>query len=849
MKRLVIAALLLRAATAGAALDGPWWPATNSWLYTNALAHDVFSNVLWRCYAVGQTAPAVAVASETVTWNRETVTNLVFTNRLVVVGGVTQAFSLTVTSRVAVATNVTLTNCVAGFTVDTPEGVKTGRVTVAASLLEQIDDALESILDRHSLPYYAHEPDYSFDDWFQCNTGGAPMDAFPLASKADLFQHYRLGMVHGPETNWIASTNYLSFTNYGGRARWLKRRDRPYWWRAQEFAITIPTPPWTNKPNPAQVTIEAPAYGMIGRYPNDQSWDYDHMVPGECLNEFACLDGSENITEGESYLHAGVSMPSWVVRTPSNAAFTLRYQDGYFFHGGGYWTNENGTGVVKYAVDEVPDWALTAPTTMAERAWMWLTVGTYEWTCATNIPGTSVILLGTNRLTAYEGTKRWGGILYPEQLDERRMALTNLFLVPWDRWKWTNTQVSSIAWASNRVDLVATNFQIDDTNEPLFRYSGDTPPTNGWEGPWWTEWPDLNIPWWLTCAELTGYLPQTTPSWVPGSYTPTNDQAPSFDFSASVNFKIQEEADAIWAGCFELPEWSFWRVTATRDATNQINTAEISGVNYKSQVLVTNLWTGALHRAHFYEQRSWDTNNPFWHRVEISDWTLEPVIASAWWWDASTNMPSMTATNFCDDQPYDDCCDDYYYETNVPVWDYEYACSNLLTTNWVTTDVWYIVESSPACTNDPPTWTNYLYQYWEVYTNVLVPLEPVPAYYTNIGVWASHCTTNLPTVAYTYTTNYGDACPTDSDWVPTNEVALLYWYSCDNQWSREDDYIWWRWIKPPAPTNYTVRWTPYLIPPEGGEKYNKHWPVLKQGSFSTNTTWDPGAKVLIEWRY
>ena len=171
MKRLLIMLWLLAPLSWGA-FDAPYWPATNQALYTNAMAQDIFSNVLWRACSAGRTSAAICVANESVQWVELHPTNLIFTNCLVVVGGVTSPLSITVTSRICMSTNVTLTNVVTAFEVTTPTGVATGRVTIRDTLLEQMDTNLETLLPLYSLPDYTAPTDWCFDDWFTSRVAG-----------------------------------------------------------------------------------------------------------------------------------------------------------------------------------------------------------------------------------------------------------------------------------------------------------------------------------------------------------------------------------------------------------------------------------------------------------------------------------------------------------------------------------------------------------------------------------------------------------------------------------------------------------------------------------------------------
>ena len=778
MTRSIIIAMLLSASiTARAGFDAPYWPATNQTLYTNAMVSDIFSNILWRvCASTGQSNPVVCLSPEQVQWSELHVTNLVFSNVQIVVGGATQALILTVTSRVCMVTNVVLTNEVSEFDCPTSDGLKKGRVTIRAALLEQMDDALEQMLPSFSLPCYAAPSDWCFDDWFSDRIAGARNVEFPHASKPDLFMHTGLGLVHSI-SNWSVAIDGHPVTNYSGRARWLKRRDRPFWWRAFEVAIVTTNPAASFSSSADDFTnnfrvLYPPSLGTFGGAFADLS------------SEFWTAGGG-----ALSYLHSVPVLPNWIMRAPSNVTCSLRLSGPDDHVQMMCWTNDSGTGVVREV--DIPTITLTPGTETCAYAALYAVpfYGSFDWHASTNGRGTSASLVWTNPLTAYEAGSRWDAVLYPEALDERRVAVTNLFLVPWQGWAWTNT-------------LACTNFDYETTRSDLpetvtFTNYCETNLDFWFDHPY--DWPDVTFPWWLTCDQLHAIGPLVIPAILPNDCAgiEADSQAPTMAYSAAATVSVGEELEATHDWCHEFFMDCDGYAIRTDQYEGQALTAagscSVVGQNWTSQAFVDGLWTGAMHRAHFYRRLRSATGSatPF-KRVEISAWTTEPGILSATRFDCSQSFPGVTISNVvtCDSPGpiVPDCCGGLnWYTTNLTQRDEFYACGSDLMSS--VTSVTAVASGGVNTDCTAVVYTSWLTNVVNTYRYVYDTNAPTLTVTNTQSVpWSRYaCDTNPPVFdEVSSNISYGNGlCPTNlvteradpTLYMPEMCDGIMYWRS------------------------------------------------------------------------
>ena len=846
MKRALLLLALLAAPAAPAAFDSPYWPATNQALYTNAMAADIFSNVLWRAYSAGQTSPVVCVATESVQWVQLAVTNLVFPNHPIVEGGVTSPLSITVTSRVCLATNVILTNVVTGFEASTPTGTVSGRVTIRDTLLEQMDICLESMMPSFSLADYTRPDDYSFDAWF---AAGSPED-FPPASKADLFFRRGIGLVH-TQINWVVTyADGSVLTNYSGRARWTKRRDRPFWWRAFEWDIVRGENHPGDYVTPRNVgVIDIPtSFGYIGvvvtnrvtaRYPG-----FSGSIPTPLVSEFV----------DESYLHSIPELPTWRIIASSNATFSFGLGPTEFhlyatnMTSAWIWTNVCGTGVLQQVfVPSIP--VITSRTQAADAAyfWIWPTYDMSVWQISTNVTA-SVALLWTNNLTVYEGSRRWDAVLYPEALDERRVAITNLFLVPWTSWSWTNTLIfTNFDYVNARTDLPPSVVYGEEC------FGMDWPGTNHV-----SDWPDATLAWWLNCDELAAIAPNVIPA-VLGTNADgvaTNAHAPEFTFAATASMGIfcQVEGHHDWCMQFFDPcAWDGYAVSGYRTVSGEVR---VEGQNYSSQALVDNLWTGAAHRVHFYLRRAASDGNQPYHRVEISDWTTAQSILSTSRFDCAAMFPPVLTTNdiACSSgRELVTCCEPVTIHTNILMWDIYTNCVSVF--DHTETNVTSVNLPANDLDCQPTRYDSYTTNRLDVYVWSTNAAEVwTNFYYTNLTLTVSACDTS--TVLWTYQTNCVDdgLCP--SGIVTTNSTVNTWyeWHNCGPEWDP-------RWTGKyntetrSAVTNGESHSSVCTVYPvlTGNHIFtngvNYSWNSSLNSSYEHSDTHRIDLRVLIEWRY
>ena len=795
---------------------GTNWPASNHTVYVESQGQDLLSNTLYRAWAVDGNSSNTFVSWLATVWTGTTVvvTNLGYPNHL---GGVTNVYSITVTQRFEQYGTQWFTNEIGGPLV---AGDYTGQVPFTAAFAMEWDGMLSNYMPAYASSFYSMDPNHDFTHWFSMTKS----NDFPRVSKPDLFMHAGIGLVNRLSTNWVyTNAASVAVTNYGGTARWTKRRNRPFWWRAYELTITA-TNTGTTRLTPIHWADNDPMFGAVQRYPCMLTTNDD--TPAPFVSEFL----------EESYLDKTPANPQWIFHAPTNGTFSAIIDQADYRE----WSN---AGTVVDGPDSVV--VLLPGTQTAAKAYVWYLpdqVSGYdsiEWSATTNGSGSTIELVWTNNLTVYEGTKSWDNALYPEAMDERHAAMMAMTLVPWNQWVWTNTLFSTNLWTGVDTNITATNITPYCVCNPNFF----DPNFNGA----WTVWPLANISWWRTCDELAGIVPVPFPTIVPAEWpaVATNAQAPYFAFSAAQTLNLREDVKATWWLCNqESPCANAWEITGGRTCDNE---TVVHGVDYSSQVRVDGLWTGMPHRVHFYMQCSWMKNTPNWRRVEITDWTNGASVCSTTRWDAAQMLQLSNAVASCGTVNQEGCCGGVHWYTTSVVSTVDYYLCTQRVASVVTNLVDHEVQQEPGgCTFPEPMWTDNYYEVYAAYTQQAVWAWSELTTNT-VGEWIPDCSTGIPQVVFGGTTGLLSTCTTSS-WQRVGTTNTVYWlaYCGTELYVHQDGFTLFT-----AVTNgsqsYMVSNTPSLLPLAETDAFNKEWSLGKIGDFSTNAVYAPGAKILVEW--
>jgi hypothetical protein len=490
------------------------------------------------------------------------------------------------------------------------------------------------------------------------------------------------------------------------------------------------------------------------------------------------------------------------------------------------------------------DQTFSTATTTATRAWIALRSELLGPPANSN---DHVRLAWEHPISTYEAATAWDTVLFPEAFNERWAAETNLFLVPWGQWAWTNTMYGTNYYHMDRTNGIFADpyiYENFETNVGFYAEPGDL-------------WPA----WWLQTEDSCLWVDQNTlPDMACPDLYETNGYPPSFTWSIANVLDIVEHAhEELRCPEFEPPP--FCDVEGWRSATGNVT---VTGESMSSRILVTNLWTGREKRAHFYTIGNYDSvsmtwTNRYFHRAELSDWTWSNSILSATRFSAFddllfTNPPPECGSGIYGSQ-IDTCCESGSFTTNMPIYEYYNWCEQILTNSVL--DVTILTNSTQIgglCFLEEYTTISNLTRWYEYNsaTNSSVVTQIVG--YANLTVWTNSCDTNA-FIGYT-TNEWIDVCPTATNLVATNWWAVTQrWDTCTN-WLWDATDAWYynetNYIEGVA-TSFVQRVTPYAV---HTNQYlydpwmtNRTWDASYKNNWATSGVNGVNALVLIEWRY
>lgn len=644
MKIILIAiAVALLATTACGWTPGIWplagHPTVN--IYTNPVGNDLLTNVVLRSRWLGDA-----------NWCETNIVRVIagYTNNVVSVAYGTNL--VVITNVYPVLTNIVVTNLYGRFCLPP----YTGAVEVTAASLERLTRQIEAVLPYYSLTNYTRGTNWCFDEWFFYTAS----NDFPVATKLDLFFHNTntpLGGIVGLATTDLWTNGAIQAMATGGDAYWIKRLNRLNQLVVARWNSAISWPGW-GKNWPRQ----------YWPYATPPAWDTGDP---SYVNEFSDDPSASTASGwGRSRLIDCTNRPVFIVTplttngyTPGSLTLTFAGGDDPAY--GTLYDPSSNTLVNGSSPSQV----ISTTTTRADTAWLKLSAP-FEDNLPSNQKPVAVTLLWDQPMTTYEGTRVWDNVLLPEQLDAHHIALTNMFLVPWSEWNWTNSLLGYSTYYTHRsnewvVLPLPTNRVV--TNETDYWYCDIT--TNAdllLTGPYWGE---ETFDWWLygdPCEwehTLNVYPITNLWQWVTASLT--NPVQPYFDIKARSIFwfeqYLDQELTCVAEEGYNRPD----HVSSSAGRHDEV-VIDIHGSNVTSQIAATGMFTGSLHRAHFYVRGDYTTTSPpvtnqLWHRIEVSQWTYDPIIVSTSRVGCMDNFVLDNPTSICsriDKRVEDNCCDD-----------------------------------------------------------------------------------------------------------------------------------------------------------------------------------------------
>jgi len=676
--RTVLLMLAMFTAAAALAWTPDLWPLethSDVSLYTNSIANDLLSNVLVRVRSTGDT-----------NWNLVNSVSICagFSNFCFIcsITNATDIVSRSYTNWYPMTTNIVITNRYGPFV----QAGFTGSVPVIADCLSNLTVQCLAILPEFSLPFYATTNDWCFDDWFSCV--GDPQADFPVASKADLIDKApsnAIGRVLSYDTNGVlcvlpehAPTRVYNLHGQitNGVGFFIKRKNRKN---------PLVVAQWGGEKGVMQSYNDRYVFGWFSPFYNLNT--YPPMDPSDgasvtaSTTEYAdsIMLSSPLLTDspwGESRLIdlAPTSFPSFVIIPGgSNKTFSLVNKivcniDDQNTSAGSFYSNN-----LLFRADS---WAgeqqeLSSLTTRADRAWTScrtemlgvpsnfkvFTNRTITGHPAVTNSGDHVVLQWLDPVTTYEGTKVWDNVLLPEQLDAHYFMLTNMFLAPRTDWIWTNSVLATNSAFSSGSNITIVAYP--NAYHWLFE-------SNFSDGGIWSNAACISpfplphgLDWWLgivpemgmgdsPCPWFSVMLPTMTSAvWTSNL---TERVAPYFAYTLSVTGGV----DQVFNGHTWFPPTNTvppstdtdWKWSAAR--TGAVAAVGVLGTSVKSQICMTNLWTGAGKRMHVYAKFNYGqatNNSPYYHRIGIypSDFTDSSTIFSDYI-DVSTNILGFQVT-------------------------------------------------------------------------------------------------------------------------------------------------------------------------------------------------------------
>lgn len=640
MRAVITAACLMVSLTAGAFTPALWENPPS--VYTNTIGRELCRESLLRGW-----------------W-----TGIAETNWIIV-----QSVNVSVPANPAVMVkqSVSITNGLGStFTAEVIGNTVTGVAPFAASVGESLTRKVEAVMGEYVLPYWTKGDDYSLDDWFaQVRISGTvtnrpdwwPDSDYP--KPALMYHNPVIGMsVSGEGSNtvlevrtntWGEVTDYTQFiytnppttngftiTNYPS-GHWIKRRARvdPLIigeWR--QYNAPSSWPGYTNNweyyrgwpsefvaiPFYSTPDYQAPESLLYGLEPD--SYPVWVLHPGGTNRYNGTLSLSVNADDtGDStpYLSTG------------NYPNTYEWSEGTHIVDYTYWYPATSTIPAPIRLN-----AMTPETRIAngktntvyvqrsDRAWLalgvplMLTGVSPNTTVVTNVvegvtnltfrSGDTVSLQYTNRMSTYEGTRIWDNTLLPEQLNAHYAALTNLFLVKWDDWKWTNS------WACTGAVVVTTHWAADSEVNITDGYleTNASPQPTSWQ-------------YWVNPANVASGIVAVGSISCEAEYPLAPAAAPMADCATIIEGgRFDETWNAISVPPpYELGPTSIWSVAVWRSEIPIVATARYSRV--RSDMAITGLYTGTPHRAHIYWRKDYGafTNAAdgieWWHRGTPGD--------------------------------------------------------------------------------------------------------------------------------------------------------------------------------------------------------------------------------------
>ena len=675
------AAAILTAATLAAHASewtAGYWPAAEPFAGPSTNAQELY-NATWRRYQwAGATnwqvtnAVKFAIGTNTTTTNREFsshyVTNISGTNYVH-----TNTWTRTITNRNTQYELATITGRWGWVTAVISGATRTAFVQVDAADLEQMTDGIEGAWPHYLSTNYATDPSLSFDYWFS-NAIPTNMryDFPPRMTKADEMDHHGHGLVFLPTT-----TNYLpdGYTVTGCyRAAWTKRTGRRNPLLVEE---------WRYNPK-----LDTDLNWWHGLYRWDNDVDFNNV------NEFtAGLNLDALSTNGPNI--GATWMPNLAAGdypqfrwTPGKtgavafASFDFGFIDPFFAGARGWYLDATGNVRRVLGGTDAPD-PVTIASATQRAAYAWVALYAADMDGAPANTNDTVALIWDFTGTVYEGSAVWDGVLRPEQLNEHRDILTNMFLTPY-AYAWTNTVSYSNTWTTNAfagIEFIQTNaaggYMATNEDERCGTMEADWDVDAVVSNGWWRGRPVGVAPW-----------PTNAVGWsIPAinyQQVTNGERGPFLRMDIDIDVTLEESAETEHYCVTNVP----W--TAER--------ADVCGVDAwleaaSSCMIIGPLYTGTQHRAHVYQRDDYSavTNeNPWYRRVFLTDWTADEYIVT----DripAPTNaatFPPITAAIIADEPGVSDILQEC-------IWEY-HSTSN---TGPGTQVCWYV---STTCTNQAP---------------------------------------------------------------------------------------------------------------------------------------------------
>jgi len=677
----------------------------------------------------------------------------------------------------------------------------TGVIYFVASEADGITHQLESIMGGYVLPWYTQAPDYSLNHWFSQGQGASNWPGYRYP-KVEMIQKNGMGVTlysvggtnitMGVETNGIGEvwlrhvaihTNYLYVGTPSNTTEILYRDDFPqaYWLKRHNRVDPLIVAEWRqyNSVSPSNSDL-IPASITI-----TNNWEYYRGWPNEFMNG-SLIGDSQLFSLPES------SYPVWRVHLGGTNKYmntlSLKLNDratafaDWGFHDYDwehyawqvYWASNH---LFISGADAAYTWSggliPIVDSQRVDRAWLALSpmmlVGSspneYSYTnwFRTNIAGVAtawvdsvemragdtVSLLYTNRINTYEGTRIWDDILLPEQIQTHYIIFTNMFLTPQPT-IWTNsiyyTTGVSVASASNVWGAAPYHFETNGTKDQAF----------------WVEPVDVSVPQWQDDG-----CPWIHPFAFPGTADrrevgPTNNQAPYFAYTVfGSSFADQVFLSSVGydppitnGDNYPMGTWT-WSMSIDADGS-----ASMSGVGVDSCAAVCNLWTGTLHRVHFYSKPNFvedSTNALFYpstnyYRAYLSGWTTSNTVISPPYSCWSNFVSGIVTSGPCGDFEDKELLHPLYHNvvvdcliTNIPI---------TITSN-ITALIGY-ATNSPAYSND----------------------------YTAVDI---DCSENVPKDQNTMQENFFAVMPVWTNWTTVTIVGTAHIWGWHWTWQSDDE--------------------------------------------------------------